>query len=266
MNRARPVARCFRFSYHMSDQPKGRTRPHLLRDADGFAQLSALLLPAGFEYGGLLLNYPGRSIQPSQLTPSDLLVLTTRPPLDDLLADVHKQSKSTDSPLERRVFAALRPYFDVCARSQLVLAEPVAERLTDGFADRAVIEFRVHGDPAYKALKTHRDDLRFHRPLRDDLTAAFLIRTPPIWDGGPSLLAAFAMSGTVALVWTHILRTRLPGLVRSSRPRFVMAEIMLAGVPVDPVDLTFADRLAVELIVDAPLPLRFERNRRSPQR
>ncbi len=54
-------ANCFyRFSYYAaaSDSKKKRLLLHQLRDADAALELSGILSELGYQYGGLLLNYP----------------------------------------------------------------------------------------------------------------------------------------------------------------------------------------------------------------
>src|SRR5438270_9800584 len=84
-----PHERIFRLAYHTSLGKRSRFRIHQLRDGDAFAELSATLYPRGYQYGGLLLNLPSEKppepipVDVSFLTSSDLVVLTTRPPIDD---------------------------------------------------------------------------------------------------------------------------------------------------------------------------------------
>jgi hypothetical protein len=245
--------RLFRFAYHATRAVKSQPPLHLLRDADAFTELAAVLFAQPYEYGGPLISYQHRSIDLGELTPDDLIVLTTRPPLDDDRTDVHKASKRVDSPLEQKViFDGLRPYFEVCARSLVILERSLATRLRPGYENRAWVSYRVHGESAvYKGLKSDANDLRRAQPPPpDDHTAAFFVRTPPLGGSLPSLLAAFAMSGTDELIWARILRTRYASMLTSPTPRFVMAEILLKDVPPRPVDLSFCDDLPVEIILD----------------
>src|SRR5436305_12890145 len=155
------MPRFFRFSYHAPKEEDRQLRPHQVRDGAAFAELTARLYSNGYDYGGLLLNYPADDLQQtvqidtSFLRPDDLLVLTTRPPLDDEKHRDHKQLKRSHTSLEEQIFETLRRYFEICARSHIRLSRLVAEQLGN-FANRADIEFFQKADAlsSYKSYKS----------------------------------------------------------------------------------------------------------------
>src|SRR2546428_9791180 len=113
--------RIFRFAYHTSQSSDLRFRIHQLRDGDAFVQLSTALYSKGYEYGGLLLNLPSDEptkapqVDVSSLTSSDLVVLNTRPPIDDVEAEIKRPVRVSYTKLEDLIFAALKPrYFEWC--------------------------------------------------------------------------------------------------------------------------------------------------------
>ena len=243
--------RIFRLAYPTQQS----IRIHQLRDADAFVELSQVLYASGYEFGGLLLNRPAggstkaHPVDVSALTSSDLLVLNTRPPLDDKEEEDKKFVQSSDSSLEEIVFGALRHYFDKCARSRVRLSQPVARQLPDLYKQRADITFREYTDGSYLKYRGH-SNRYWQKPNLPNLSAFYLVQTPAIWQGGPGLLAAFAMSGTETLIWNYLLRTRFPEWVGSCQ--FLMAEVELGKPPRQPGDLSFANDWKIEPILQMP--------------
>ncbi|MFY9570672.1 MAG: hypothetical protein WAV20_04615, partial [Blastocatellia bacterium] len=104
---------------------QGKPRLHALRDSDAFAELAAVLNEQGYVYNGLILNFPVAEEDATEiptLGPSDLLVLTTRPPLNDDYFD-RRFIKRSDTELEKSVLKAVGCYFSVCRRSRIVLSQ-----------------------------------------------------------------------------------------------------------------------------------------------
>jgi hypothetical protein len=259
MRRSTPSRRIYRFTYY--DPPRDeKLSLHELRDSDAFVELSPLLYDGTLSYGGLVLNYPApRNHDPnviipvdeSLLTPSDLLVLTTRPPLDDTEEDKKRIRRSFTS-LEHKVFDALRLHFPKCSRSYVQLAPRLRDAFPEDRANRAHVEYRVHGPFAsYKARRDYRrkrwDKGDGHR------TGAYLIYQKPAWPGGPSLLAAFGMSGPLTLLWTHFLGTRPNFSTVLAHARFLMAEIEIQDIPRKAESLRFSDNWTVETLLDYSL-------------
>ncbi len=250
--------RIFRLAYHAAQNSASRFRIHQLRDGDAFAELSPILFARGYEFGGLLLNLPPgnkhalRHIDVSHLTASDLLVLNTRPPVHDEKMGVNRPVLTSHNTLEAEIFHALDPYyFEICARSQMLLSESMADKLLSGFKDRANILFRMNRDGSYLKHRGRRD--RYWQKLPDEkkLTAAYLIQIPQLWEDGPGLLAAFGMAGTETLAWNYLLRTRFQDWIGCYQ--FLMAEIVPGQLPADPTSLSFADQWEVTPILTVPL-------------
>jgi len=258
----------FRFSYHVP-RKKGRpSLPHQLRDGDAALELSEVLRAQGYEYGEVILNYPAEdetvsiTVDDTFLTSSDLLLLTTRPPLDDEHERPRKAVHRSHTTLELKVFAALRQFFKWCDRSQIILAEQLVPTLPPAAVRKSNILFRQHGGAAYERYTGPGDE--WHKPPPDRrTTVAYLAYAEHAWEGGPALLAAFAVGGTETLVWAHLLRTRFPHLVCSVP--FVMAEITTTKPPARPHDLSFADKWPVEILTD-PVEAERSSSRRPLQR
>ncbi len=249
-------ARCFyRFAFlrpHALEAPEPRF--HELRDGDAYAELCPILVERGYRYGGLLLNYPDlqdRRRVP-RLRPSDLIVVTTRPPLTDSVLE-RRRIRRTGAPLERTILDVAGRYFEICSRSWIMLQPEVASHLGP-HADRAHVEFRMYKGSCY--LK-HRDpyaprrsDRRYREDVGSKRTAAFLVFTR-VGLRGPMLLNAFGMDGNTTLVWCHLLRTRFAHLLTS--PRFVMVELTTDPLPARPATLSFANGWRADILLDFPV-------------
>jgi hypothetical protein len=246
--------RIFRLAFPTSKSSDLRFRIHQLRDGDAFVQLSAVLYSRGYEFGELLLNLTSEDdktppVDLSFLTSSDLLVISTRPPLDDKKEEDKKFVPSSESSLEKKVFRALEAYFDKCARSRVKLAQPIARQLPVPFRERADITFREYGDGSYMKYRSH--NARFwQKPAAPNSTVFYLVRIPAIEPGGPGLLTSFGMSGTETLIWNYLLRKRFPDWVFDYR--FIMAEVELGRIPQQPDDLSFADTWELTPILKVP--------------
>jgi hypothetical protein len=243
--------RFFRFSYL---RPYSAGLPHLheLRDGDAFAEL-AVKLASRYEYGGLLLNYQGTdlSLETAEVRATDLIVLTTRPPLDDN-PDFHRLFiEQTGTPLETALLNTMSRYFEKCSRARIVLKEELARKLKQG--NRGDIVFTLYGPACYSELRIPSLKRKRHpKPTYKgpNKTAAFFVRTR-IGEKGPGLMAAFSIDGPQTLVWCHLLRTRFSRLLTSNR--FVMAEITYSDFPTKAIDLSFAKDLKVQFLLNQPL-------------
>jgi hypothetical protein len=258
---------------------EGRTlKPHHVRDGAAFAELGVPLSRRGLEYGRLIPNGPptpeefrerraelegassnGRrnvedvvtymKIDDSFLKPRDVLVVPTRPPLNDLDHEDKVRSQPGFTTLEQKIFRACRPYLDVCSRSHVRLTPAVAERLPGVLADRANITFRQVKEPWYRDMA--RLGGRSRPPSSSDpacRTAAYLLYLAEVESlHGADLLVAFGMSGTQTLVTSHLLRTDLAPLL--DRPGFTMFEMTATNGPTATGGLEFADRWQMEVVL-----------------
>jgi hypothetical protein len=155
--------RFFRFSYLTGQRGDRRIYPHQLRDGDACIELTPILMSLGYEYGGGLLNYePGTPDLSKELRnslgPSDLLVLTTRPPLDDKPYKDKKKVIPSRYWFEREViFGALKPaFFTFCSRLEVDVSENVSEALLDEFKNRAILCFHIDAEASYASSSPHK--------------------------------------------------------------------------------------------------------------
>ncbi len=254
--------RFFRFGYLCDQRVDRPLATHKLRDTDAFCEISAVLWERKFKFGGLLINYPkaaypeDKSLEETRfLTSSDILVLTTRPPLNDMPYKHRRTVTPSGTDFEQmKLFPVLTQHFLYCSRVDVVLSKTLAGSLKKGYENRAHVEFYQRAEASYKSTGSYNKHPTDCVGWDARTTAAYLLQTPPIWEGGPRLLTAFGMSGTIGLVWSYLLRTRFPDLL-DDRSRFVMAEI-IRSTPIPPpaqMTLGFADDWEATIIANLEL-------------
>jgi len=229
----------YRFSYYTPEQDD-RHLLHHLRDGDASMELSEVLRDKGYRYGGLVLNYPvddrkyppgysipRRCVDDAFLKPSDLLLLTTRPALDDRVDPARSYINRSYTTLEDKVFKALRQYFQHCSRTHVLLSEYVMHKYAQ-VGERFNIQFRQNQTQNQtqnpkQNLGSVYDSINRHKPPSSNLTAMYMVFIERAWENGPKLLCAFGMGGPETLIWAYLLRTKFHDLVASQE--FVMAEM-----------------------------------------
>jgi hypothetical protein len=242
--------RFFHFSYPET-QKREKPRLHALRDGDAFAELAATLFDQHYHFGELVLNFRHSTKElTSLLAPSDLLVLTTRPPLNDDEFDRRHIARS-GTELEKAILDAVGFYFSVCRRSYVKLSQDMAANLK--YPNRGEIQFSMYAGGYYKRYRApYTRNRKLHKwavPTNARTTAGFVVSTR-LWDGGPKLLNVFSFDGASTLIWCYLLRTVYPELLASESRRFVMAEITASPLPDIPSTLSFAKKWKVEILLD----------------
>jgi len=217
------TARFLWFSYHAPLHYGRLTAPHQVRDGAAFAEIAGLLSTLGMQYGGLVLNVPpdeeGRPIVQGNppLEAQDLLVLTTRPPLDDEIERDKKRIMRSRSMLEDRVVDGLRPlFFTSCARSRVVLSAEVLERFDGADLRPALLHFRQNNWAwCYEITHYKGPKESWRNAAPRPRTFAFLVSTAA-QHSTARVLAAFGMGGTETLLWTRWLRTKGANIVEDA--------------------------------------------------
>jgi hypothetical protein len=226
-----------------------RSRPFQIRDGAAMLEVISALARSGYEYAGLLLNYPPRPDEdvgtvlkiPVSAGPGDLILTTTRPP-------VHPQQENNEkkrvdlaqTDLEDLVIRAWNPYFKLLIRPEMELAYEVQDDLLPGYEDRRHIAF-------YQLEGSRYQDLGTRRYVGRPSTAAFLLRIRELWPGGPGYLGVYGMDGTTTLVWAYLLRTRHRALLEE--PGFAMAELTMGEIPSRTGDLGFVQGWQAKIIL-----------------
>jgi hypothetical protein len=234
----RTPKRFFPSLYYVKREDIGKTRLfetaiHKVRDGLAVVQLIPTLCEVGYSYGGAILNVPldrQRELRPKKrlkdntLRPrgSDMVVLSTRPALDD--KRVRKPKKRgprrldvSHHPLENTLLGSLLPFFEKCSRSRVTLADIVGlEAGDEHFRD---IKFRVQATEDVNTagavdgfmVQGHREE-----PPHTNLTVGYVLGLPSIARGGPRLLVTFGMGGTETLWLTFLLARPLRDELRAA--------------------------------------------------
>jgi hypothetical protein len=250
-----PRPRFFNFSYFASAERSDRDlRLDQLR-GDAAALFTAGVLRARrFAFGGHIFNHPrarpadGCSVpfNHSFLQTRDLLLLTTRPPLDDDEADRCRVHRSY-TVLEGKVFACLRRHVARCSPSQTIVSDVHARAFPDVATMRNVM-FRQRGGARILRYRPMNDRM-WRRPDGPASTLAYAVSEPHAWPDGPALLAVFGMSDPDTLIWSYLLAKRFPHLIGTTP--FVMAELVPPEkVPKRPESTGFADQWRVRLLTE----------------
>jgi hypothetical protein len=244
-----------------------RPKPHQQRDESPALELIPKICSLGFVYDGpnrIFLNHPPSNTGDSSrnqfralgLTERDILLLATRPPLDD--KDEIQPLRPSGSEVEALIFRVLRERcFYHCSRGNVALRPAVAESLAAGFHRRSEIEFSLRSDRVslgtgtYRAL--HGREEAESKPWNEMMTAGYLVNVP-LGEGLPSLLAVFGMSGTTTLAWAYLLHKHSDVLTQAVRgPSFTMVEIQTEPIVGNPVDFTFCDGWGMQVIAYCPI-------------
>jgi len=221
---------------------------HMVRCGAAFAELGATIQQNGYSYGGLILNIPRHrdgdwnptgalhdNYAGGDLSSTDLLVLPTRPPLDDDPSDVKAISRS-GTDLEQHVLGSLNCFFAHCNRSSVRLSDALRGKLPQDQRHMHDLDFGQRGTASL---------------LHNDKTIGFLVFQPtvplhqkPKRPQGPALLAAFGMGGTETLMWTNWLRLNASELIATilgHRERyFIMAQFKAPDCQEIPSTMSFA--------------------------
>lgn len=196
------------------------TRPmesqiHKVRDALMSGGLFPVLGERGYKYGGTILNLPLEILAglrqsdrlratTTRFDESDLILLATRPPLDDRGVEAAFEGKrkllSSGHDLEKLVLRSLRGFFAKCDRETIRLDESVPLGENDWL--REVHFYQSKGAAVrYYAVRGKR-----MAPDCRNRTVGYLISVPGRGNGVPRLLAAFGPGGTETLVFGYLLR------------------------------------------------------------
>lgn len=240
---------------------------HMLRD-DGVAFHLMALAHRLFEceHGSLLLNLPKAVFfatnpqdnpAPPALGPKDIIVVSTRPALDDDSAGRRSLSKS-GTKLEQLIHRAFHEVIQRCCRQYLFLRGDLS------FEDQEQRNYRsvLFGQQNGAFIRANGDledvvDLEAIDKGERASTVGYFVSIPDAWPNGPSLLACFGMDGTNSLLWSYLLQTPrmfplIKRVVELNRPSVIAGEFEPL-VPEDhrPADLSFAKDWKINIRVIA---------------
>ena len=240
-----------RFAYAMPLRYGEEPNISKIRDGAAFSEVTAPLTKLGYEYGHIIFNPPFDPRKNADLgkehfhfiKSDDLIVLTTRPPLDDPRHGDKKLVRQSGTHLEKQIFEECRKFLAICARSHVQLTKTVG-----GNIKRADLVFHQHKSARLKNYKGL-DEFRFNNvSKKSDIAIGFFLRTKSMPEYGCGLLASFGMGGRETLIWNRIVRTQFPDWV--DRCAFIVAEMNLTRTPTAPATLDFVDRVKVNVLVN----------------
>lgn len=254
-------------------------RPHELRDADVFVDVSAALSSMGHVYQGRIINHPVSPGGPDtsmedmeRLGEDDLLVISSRPPLsekpkasEERTVKVHFPSTSRFE--QRILFPTLREYLIYCSREEIQVDLSKAGWLQPRYRNREDLTFFLKPNEKKNRFEAAYSIAgragKFEGFEANRTTAAYLVHTGPLempgGRKGPRVLVAFGVSGTVGLVFAHHLwqQTFEPfqGLLQDAlaTPSMAIVEIgVTRDVPSYYTNLDFTNEWRYTLITKRP--------------
>jgi len=240
-----------RFAYSMPVRSGDGPNLAKIRDGAAFSEVTAPLIKLGYEYGQMIYNPPFNPGTDAALDaehyrfikPSHLIVLTTRPPLDDATHGDKKLVQPSHTHLEKQIFAECRKYFAVSSRSHVQLTPAAGANF-----EKAELIFHQHKSARLKFYK-RLDEFRGRCVSKKaNISVGFFLRTKAIPEYGCGLLASFGMGSRETLIWNRIVRTRFPEWI--NRPAFIVAEMNLTPIPANPVTLEFVDQIKTKILLD----------------
>jgi hypothetical protein len=233
---------------------------HQQRDLLAAVELEHAFCRLGYRHGEQIFNQPPRrgprKPPPGQffpldvafVAPEDLLLLTTRLPMNDLHAGPRRKVARAYTDLENRLFLAFKRYVDYCARTHVVLSEFAQGLLFPGFESRREMTFRQRG---YGAPYDELNDMagRGMRKVREKRrrSVVFLVQIEHAWVGGPGCVLSFGVDGCTTSLWNYRLARDFRHFL--GKPGFVMAEVELGRLPEHCTDMRWCLEWKVEPIL-----------------
>jgi hypothetical protein len=230
------------------------------RDGTTLCELFTIIANAGYEFGDTILNLWFEKTAPvpsldnkADVRNSDLIVATTRCPLNDHESKKSKRIRPSDTPREHDVFHTLKTCFlERCSRTEIGLQEQLRNALQSQNLGTGLYNFTITRgsflDPRQLAI-----GFCFYAP--------YLLRAGEPEYRGPKFLLCFGMAGTENLIWARALRKSHSGLlshiIKSDQFWAVLGTWPpnKAVPPPRPETLSFVNELETTLVVfsaDAP--------------
>jgi len=263
---------------HFLCNPHDSSRSPRLVSRDGLAmiELCAAFAELGYRIGEQYVNWPGRCqldahgdyVPPSPnglrrvtvvADPLDLVLTATRVVIDPE-EEVHERRGSlpAETDLEFVIGSCWRSWFKLFTRTTASLAADLHPLLLDGYHDRKAIVFRQERreHTSDESEASHYRMLSRKAYTGEPRTAAFLLRVPELWAGGPGYVGLCGMTASIAGAFARIVRKRMLDLLRE--PGFTMVELSPGPIPECATDLRFADSWDARVILHKPIEPRSE--------
>lgn len=236
------------------------------RDCTASSELLFPLYQLGFAQGEPIFQHPA-AIPPQEPVPfeklykvdlsllraGDLILQTTRPPMNDIDEGPRRQIERAYTDLEYFQFEAWKPFVSYSSRTHVCVGPEVRDLVRQGSLDRREMSFRQKGWGAPYHRLNALDGKGWHKYGGAPRTALFLLRLDEAWPAGPGYLCAWGLDGCTTLCWCYRL-ARDPELRRLlEKPGFVMAELELGELPERATDLRFCMDWKIEILVQHEL-------------
>jgi|ERR1039458_2816778 hypothetical protein len=240
-----------RFAYSVAMRDGEEPSPFKIRDGAAFSEITAPLVDLDYTFGQLIYNLPFQPQKTPRLgpdcfrfiKPNDLIVLATRPPIDDRTHGDKKRMLKSCTHLEEQIFTQCRNYFAICARSHIQLSESVAAKF-----ERADMDFQQHKGARLRSYRPLTGNKRTKISRGTDLSIGFFLHTRTIPKYGCGLVVSFGMGGWETLVWNRIVRTRFSDWL--CNPIFVVAEMTIGKFPQKSATLDFVDQIKPTILLE----------------
>ena len=257
---------------------------HMLRD--GFAALHIYsVLKELYDFGEVLLNLPpnvyaeeGPEFEPyPNLSERDLILLCTRPALDDTKDDKRNLPRS-GSVIEKMIFGedeegnpcgkGICSFFNHLSRKYIILSNEIASKINDQEAKTyRGIEFHVNYDSFYcrRGNVKHIHALtRATTIIGSKSTLGYIVYIPNLKNEKgkktAGVLSIFGLNGTATLLFAKLLSLERPELlldiIKSKQPRLIGAEFTPTfSDKRRPSSLSFSSSNNLKIRVDAKMDI-----------
>jgi hypothetical protein len=218
---------------------------HMLRDCSSGLMIYSKLKDL-YDFGGILLNLPPEIYEydlPNNTScdyfnSSDLILMTTRPALDDDSINDKRHLHRSHSNFENTLYESnLRIIFTVCSRQNIILSDFVMSHIGTGDPRRIYrgIRYSIYKGAFYTSCADTDNpvDLEKHTNQRD-MTVGYLVFLPHInvidhpLTKGPGFLLIFGLNGTTTMLWSNLIVRKyaklLTNIVMSNKATLVMVE------------------------------------------
>ncbi|ACB74252.1 hypothetical protein Oter_0964 [Opitutus terrae PB90-1] len=258
----------YHVTYSVRLPPRTKAELHQMRDSAASSEVVAALTAKGQPFGTSIHWYPDLREPKGALDflqPTDTLLMTTRPAVDDVQIKADDQRGiicNSNSALEHAVLFSVLPYFSHLSRISVNLSPLAAALLPLDSASFANIEFHRYrtayvmkryapGSPPAAAI-THK---RIER-----LSATYFIHLPQIPEFRCRLIASWGMNGFDTLLWNRQVRRSFSEWL--DRPTFAIALWQFPDqetndehkrAPVQPTTPMIADDIEPQFVVAAVL-------------
>lgn len=242
--------------YYPSARNKKQTvRPPHFRDGLASREVERALVRRGYDYGESVLNSPPTPpydeseplyvLEPDFVTPGDVLLQTTRPPMDDRSEGGRRQIELGGTTLEQKMFEVWRRYLEKSSRKHVTPTRAVRKSMKQEFASRKDMKFfyRKTCAPYYELNAM---DGKGWKRTDENATAVFLLRLDQAWHDGPGMVGAFGLDGISTTIWTYVLSRKYDELL--DHKGFTLAEMRGPELPERITDLVWCMDWSIEVM------------------